>query len=262
MKKMLSLGIGNCYSIGKSFRNLEGAGSQHIPEFLMLEWYREHANYYALMDDAQEMIGYINSKIKNQKNENNLLSYQGLTIDLSKKWPILSLETLFSEYSDLKLSEIVDDTLLYKIAEERGYITKDASWNELYDQLFVNEIESKLPKTPFFLIDFPARTSPLCKVNKNKPYLSERFEMYMFGMEVANGNNENTDSKAVKRLFEKENSFRKNNNLPYSEIDEEFIKALEELNGREYAGVGLGVDRLAMIFANTTDITDIEIFYK
>lgn len=259
MKKMLAQGIGNCFAIGKSFRNLEGAGSQHIPEFLMLEWYRENAEYQKIIQDAQELIKYIKKTIDASSSN---LSYQGKTIDLNEKFEVLSLETLFPKYTGLQLSDVVKDEFLFNASQEKGYSTQNASWSQLYDQIFVNEIESKLPNTPFFLTDFPSRTSPLCKVNEGKKYLAERFEMYIFGMEVANGNNENTDSKVVKDMFVHENEYRKANKLPFAKIDEEFILALDKMSDKKYAGIGLGVDRLAMIFADTTDITDIEVFYK
>lgn len=256
LKIMLGKGIGNCFAIGKSFRNLEGAGSLHIPEFLMLEWYRENATYEKIIKDTQELIVAINSSKKT-------ITYQGRTINLDEKWEILSLVDLFKKYAGLNMEEIVDENVLFKKAEKKGYSLKGASFSSLFDQILVNEIEPNLPKMLFFLIDFPSRISPLCAIKKDKPYLSERFEFYMFGMEIANGNTENIDYKMVEDRFKKEQEYRQKNNREYSPIDTEFIEALKQMSdsGTTYAGIGLGIDRLAMIMADTALITDVELLH-
>ena len=187
IKKMLTQGIGNCFAISKSFRNLERSGSLHQPEFLMLEWYRENAVYTDIMTDVEKLFTNFGFK---------------------KNWPVLSLKKLFQKYLGLDLEKT---------------IANDKLFLEDYDQLFVNEIESKLPKTPLFLVDFPAKISPLCKPQKNNPLFAERFECYVNGIEIGNGNTENTDTKSVQKIFEQE---QKRTNLP---VDEEFLNSL--ING-------------------------------
>ncbi len=212
IKKMLTQGIGNCFAISKSFRNLERSGSLHQPEFLMLEWYRENAVYTDIMTDVEKLFTNFGFK---------------------KNWPVLSLKKLFQKYLDLDLEKT---------------IANDKLFLEDYDQLFVNEIESKLPKTPLFLVDFPAKISPLCKPQKNNPLFAERFECYVNGIEIGNGNTENTDTKSVQKIFEQE---QKRTNLP---IDEEFLNSLKIMRKKSYAGVGIGIDRLIMILQNKSSI--------
>lgn len=230
LKKMLAIGIGNCFSIGHSFRNLEALGPLHTPEFLMLEWYRKNADYTVIMSDVKKLINYIIDNIHHSD------------FNVLKHYNTFSLITLFREYTKLNLKEIIlSDKKLFDYAKEKSYQTKNASWHQLYDQIFVNEIESKLSKEPCFLIDFPSRVSPLCRPKKNKPYLAERFELYINGIELANGNTENTDIESVK------NGLRK-------PLDHEFLDSLKKMQNASYSGVGIGIDRLSMIFSNNSYI--------
>jgi elongation factor P--beta-lysine ligase len=258
LKKMLARGIGNCFAISKSFRNLEGSGSLHIPEFLMLEWYRENADYQVIMKDVRDLLSSIKTRIDDflKREHSPVVEYQNLKIDLSNPWKIYSLPDLFLQYANLNLEEIIaDDNKIVEAAQEKGYNTKNASWNELYDQIFVNEIESKLPKNkPFFLIDFPWRISPLCKPKKDKSYLAERFEFYIAGMEMGNGNTENTDCDSIKKIFADEQDKRIREKLPVPPLDQEFLNALKAMGQKQYAGIGVGIDRLSMLFANLSAI--------
>lgn len=230
LKKLLAAGMGNCFSIGHSFRNLEASGPLHTPEFLMLEWYRKNADYTAIMKDVQNLIIYIGKQVK--ESHYNVL----------KHYNIISLIALFKQYAKLDLEEIVlSDEKLFAYARKKGHQTKGASWHELFDQIFVNEIEPYLPKQPCFLIDFPSRISPLCKPKKDKPYLAERFELYINKVELANGNTENTDVESVKKGLLKP-------------IDQKFLQSLKMMDKTSYAGVGLGIDRLTMIFSNSSYI--------
>lgn len=213
IKKMLAQGIGNCFAISKSFRNLERPGSLHLPEFLMLEWYREDAIYTDIMSDVEKL--FVNFGFK-------------------KNWPVLSLKKLFQKYLDLDLEKTIANNKLF--------------FND-YDQLFVNEIESKLPKTPLFLVDFPSRISPLCKPQKNNSIFAERFECYISGIEIGNGNTENTDTKSLRKIFEQE---QKRTNLP---VDEEFLNSLKIMSKKSYAGIGIGIDRLMMVLNHKSSIS-------
>ncbi len=252
IKRMLGLGMGNCFAIGKSFRNLEQEGSQHLPEFLMLEWYRKQADYADIMEDAEELFYFMNDYIIHAVGPVSIM-YHDKKIELNQKWKKISLAELFKTKANINLQKIIeDDDLLFSIAKKRGYITDDATWGELYDQLFVNEIESSLPPEPIFITDFPSRISPLCKQKVDDPLFAERFELYIAGVEIGNGNTENTDYKYVQKIFEEEH---KKTLLP---IDEEFLNSLKKMSGNTFAGIGLGIDRLTMLFSNESSIQAIE----
>ena len=148
--------------------------------------------------------------------------------------------------------QIIDDDALFYHAKKKGYIVDGATWGQLFDQLFVNEIESELPLEPLFITDFPSRISPLCKQKKDDSLFAERFELYIGGMELANGNSENTDYEYVKKIFETEN---KRTHMP---IDEEFLNSLKKMSDSNYAGIGMGIDRLTVLFSNESSIQSIE----
>lgn len=224
IKKFLSEGIGNCFAISKSFRNIERSGSLHSPEFLMLEWYREKASYKDIMADIEKL--FIDLCPEGE------LFYNNKRIIFKKKFPVFSLKELFKKYLDINLE---------KVASDEKFLSN-------YDQLFVNSIESKLPHEPIFLVDFLSHLSPLCQPQKNNPIFAERFELYIAGIEIGNGNTENTDIRSIQRLFEDQ---QKSTNLP---IDNQFLDSLKKMRHNSYAGVGIGIDRLAMILDNKTSI--------
>jgi len=256
LKKMLAKGLDKVFSIGQTFRNLEPADVEHNPEFLMLEWYRSDANYQMIMADVEELVNAVWVEVKNYLGNNEEPRYGTEKISLNSPWKRISLETLFNQVIGVELEKSQNLEEMKKIANKLGYQTKGANWEQLFNQIMMDKIEPLLGKQPLFLIDFPAQTSPLCTIQKNKPYLAERFEVYLGGLEIGNGNNEQTDSDLVKKYFinEEENRFR--NNLPSHSIDYEFLEALKTLNdtGKDYAGIGLGVERLAMIMSNQNRI--------
>lgn len=206
LKKILAMGIDKCFSIGHSFRNLENSGTLHSPEFLMLEWYRKDATYEDIMNDLQKLFVSLIRIIENKY------------INLPKKWTVYSLPKLFKKYTKIDLLDFISNK---KNREE-------------YDKIFVNEIESRLPKDPLFIIDYPSIISPLCKPKKGNPQIAERFEFYWQGIELANGNTENTNIEFIKKNLRKP-------------IDKKFIESLNKMKDASYAGVGLGLDRLARL---------------
>lgn len=239
LKILLAKGIGDCFTISPAFRDLEQTGPIHKSEFLMLEWYRENSNYKDIMKDLEKLVIYIKKNLNNE------------SLKLPSNFQVLSLANLFKKHLNIDFREIIlNEIKLFEIAKQTNYQTKNATWQQLFDQILVNEIEPYLPREPFFLTDYPAKVSPLCQSKKDKPYLAERFEFYINRIEIANGNTENTNSQSIRKVFEKENKTR------HQPMDEEFLKALDVMNKskKTFAGAGLGIDRLTMIFNNLTDI--------
>ncbi|MCB9802067.1 MAG: hypothetical protein H6774_03180 [Pseudomonadales bacterium] len=237
LKKQLATGSGNCFSVAHSFRNLEQAGTHHSPEFLMLEWYREGANWTDIMHDVQDLFAYI-------------LSTASLPSSLQfQRWETLSLDSLFQERLGTSLKTVCERDALFELAHSLGYTTADAAWSQMFDQVFLNEIEPHLPQTPFFLVDFPVRISRLCQVQSDKPWLAERFEVYAGGLELGNGNTEELDHKAVLAYFKNEEECRGNVGISSHPIDAEFVSSLEALShtGKSYAGIGMGVGRVVEV---------------
>lgn len=257
MKRLLALGLGNSYTIGHCFRNLEAKSPTHHPEFLMLEWYRQNSDYQQIMADTKKLFAFVATnlaaKLKGVARERALSVAHW-------RWQHYSVASLWQERLGVPLEELLTEVPLARFAKRLGYQTQDSTWEQNFQQIFFNEIESRLPTTPFFLLDFPARLSPHCALQKDKPYLAARFEVYCQGVEIGNGNNEHLDAAKVRASYALERESREREGLPPLADDEVMLKALQTLkdNQQQFAGIGVGADRLTMILA---DIDDIGAFY-
>jgi elongation factor P--beta-lysine ligase len=252
LKKMLALGLKKVYAIGHSFRNKEPADIEHNPEFLMLEWYRAEADHESIMADTEALVQFLFDQLNTSKKQFNLTS----------PWPRFSLEKLFNQKLRVSLKEILSIKAIQTLAKSKGYDIEHSTWDELFNQLFMNELEVELGKEPFFLTDFPAQISPLCMPQTKKPYLAQRFEVYLNGLEIGNGNTEQTNAQLVVQHFSKEQAYRQQQNLSQPAIDQDFLQALATLHqtGKKYAGIGLGIERLVMILSGQENLADINPF--
>lgn len=258
LKVMLARGLAPVFAIGKSMRNMEGVSHKHNPEFLMLEWYRKDADFRLIMVDVQHYVLQVMKDILGEIPEE--IPFGEVKISLQTPWKEVSLETEFRSRLQCDLQILCEGDELRKFAAQKGYHTQDCTWNELFDQIVLNELEPHWPTSPFFLLDFPTRMSPLCTPQIDKPWLAERFEFYIGGMELANGNTEYTNVNAVKKEFERVQEYRRECGINVPEIDKDFLTALERMNDASYAGIGFGIDRLAMLLANVSDIRLVEPF--
>ena len=262
LKKLISQGIGNCFAISKVFRDLEDIGPTHNLEFSMLEWYEMGKNYRDIADTTQKLVLDIYHSIlkKQSKSATDLLTYQNQIINLSSPWYFFTLKELFQKFAGLDLSKNLTAEEIIATAKSKSYNTDGVTtWEPLYTQIFINEIESKLPQDkPVVIFDYPTQMSPLCLPCPNDPGFSQRFEFYIGGMEIGNAYSELNDSVVLKASFEAETKFRQDNNLPSHPYDQEFIDACGQLP--VCAGIGLGVDRLAMLFADSINIEDVIYF--
>ncbi|HEX8923452.1 MAG TPA: amino acid--tRNA ligase-related protein [Patescibacteria group bacterium] len=246
LKALMSQGLGNCFSISQCFRDLEAKGPHHQPEFTMLEWYQINSNYQKIITQTQDLIINIAQGIsKDDDNRiNYLLKYQNRTIDLTPPWPQITFQKLFSDLAG---------------------VTKLPDNEPDLNQIFLNDIEPRLPlDRPLFITDYPSFISPLAKQSsrimdfsdrKNSPasgQLAQRFELYIAGMEIANGCTENTDADLITKNFAAESDYRQKNNLPAHKIDSHF--ALDSAALPPTAGCGLGLDRLSMLFADVNSL--------
>ncbi len=262
LKKLISTGIGNCFSLAHVARNNETIGPAHNLEFMMLEWYEIGKTVTNIATSTEKLINTIYQGILKYQNKRptNLLTCQNHTIDLTPPWHRFTLSHLFQKYANIKLSDNLDFTDIKKTAAAKGYNTDGVTtWEPLYTQIFINEIEPNLPTDkPVFISDYPTQLSPLCKPCPDQLGFSQRFEFYIGGMEIGNAYTELTNSKTLQKNFARERRFRLQHQLPTPPIDQNFIKSTNSLP--ECAGIGLGVDRLAMLFTDTTNIADVLYF--
>lgn len=224
LKKLLAAGLGNSFAISKCFRNLEDTGTIHHFEFTMLEWYELGKDYRDIASKTHKLINYIAQRIGHKKYKR--VNYR--------------LADLFRDYAATNLDRLL-----------RSPHFSEPDFN----QLFLNKIEPRLPTDSLvYIFDYPTRLSPLAKPIKGTPF-SERFEVYLGGIEIGNGNTESTDSAAIKKSFEAEQAYRLAHQLPTHPIDNDFITACGQLP--PCAGIGLGLDRLAMILSSAHTLTEV-----
>ena len=253
LKKLIVAGIGNCYSITKSFRNMETDSHTHNPEFTILEWYRIGATYTSLMEDCKNLVLSINHAL----GHGDTLTYQGVTFDLAGVWEKITIKEAFLKWAGINFDEFLDDTTARKIAKEKGYTVVDKNtWEELYDQIFLNEVEPHLGKTkPTIIYEFPGCLAALSKKKESDTRYAERFEWYIGGLELGDCYTELTDWKEQQDRFDAELAEVKRLGKTTYDYDHDFIDALK-VGMPDTSGIAVGLDRLIMLLADTTRIAD------
>jgi elongation factor P--(R)-beta-lysine ligase len=260
LKKLMVAGLGNCFSLTKSFRNMETQSLLHNPEFTMVEWYRAPATYKDIMVDCEELVLHIHTHLqrmaKNDTQKSNQLIYQGKTIDLEAPWEKISVAEAFSRWAKVDFNTFFNMDTAKRIAQSKGYaVEPETTWEQIYNQIFLNEIEPHLGQgKPTILYDFPGSMAALCKKSSD-PRFAERFEFYIQGLELGDCYGELTDWKEQKDRFDKElEEIRRQGKTSY-DYDHDFIDALKA-GLPESSGVAVGVDRLVMLFADVINIAD------
>jgi len=234
MKQLLAAGYSRIFQICKCFRNNE-RGRQHLPELTMLEWYRTEGTYNDLMDDCQDLIGFIAEKITGS----NHLRYQGHAIHLEAPWPRLTVDEAFRQFAAMEVEEA---------------LAKDC-----FEEILVNDIEPNLGITqPLFLCDYPAALGALARLKPENHLVAERFELYVAGTELCNGFSELTDPLEQRKRFESEQKLRQSLHKPVYPMPQKFLTSLNDMPAA--CGNALGLDRLVMLFADTADIDEVVAF--
>jgi lysyl-tRNA synthetase class 2 len=236
MKRLLASGTGAIYQISKVFRN-EEQGKLHNPEFTMLEWYQSDYDHHQLM---QELELFLNLFAMNHCEK---ISYGEIFLEHT------GLDPHTCDINELKL-----------MAQQHGLSSTIDERSALLDFIFSYKISSTLGSTnPLFVYDYPACQCALAKLSDSTPKLAERFELYINGMEIANGFHELTDADEQLARFEQDLALRKKENRPDLSIDHLFLDALNH-GLPECAGVAVGIDRLLMAMTGTKDIREVLAF--
>lgn len=257
LKKLMVAGLGNCYSITKAFRNMETQSKLHNPEFTVLEWYRVHADYFDIMKDCEQLVVDIAKTLGKRKT----LMYQGTQINLTPPWERLSVSEAFKKYAFIDFDAFLDENKARQISKRKGYrVEENNTWEELYNQIFLNEVEKYLGQgRPTILYDFPSAVAALSQRKTSDPRFCERFEFYIKGLELGDCYGELTDPTESKKRFEFQMKEIVRLGKTSYEYDQDFIDALK-VGLPKCSGIAVGVDRLAMLFADVTDITDVLFF--
>jgi len=231
MKRLLASGFPKIFQISKCFRRGE-RGDCHLPEFSLLEWYRTGIDYHLLMDECEELIRFVSQRL----DMGGKIPYRANKIDLKKPWQRISVSAAFDRYASTSL----------KSALEKG----------CYDRVMVEEIEPNLGMImPTFLYDYPAAMAALARLKPVNRALAERFEIYIAGLELANGFSELNDPAEQRFRFERELQIRDAEGKETYPMPERFLRSLEHMP--DAAGIALGVDRFAMLFSGALKIDEV-----
>lgn len=233
MKRLLAAGSGSIYQLSHVFR-AESPGRRHLSEFTMLEWYRVGLDYYQLMD---EVIAFV------------------IALGLDRP-DTLTYAEAFQAALGIDPHTVAPETLR-QLAIEQGWGTANADRHALLDFLFSAVVMAQPDhKKPLIIYDYPECMAALATLKERRPAVSERFELFLNGMEIANGFNELTDVDEQKKRFAAELKQRCENNLHQPPLDTHFLNALKRGLPKS-AGVAFGLDRLMMVLTGKDDIREV-----
>lgn len=254
MKRLLVGGLERIYQITPCFRGKE-SGTLHNPEFHMLEWYRAWERLEDVVEDMQQVV--FQSAQTSPNMEGGKLVYGENRIDLTPPWPQHSVNECFKQHLGLNLGDLLNGPLLKQAAMEQGFGRELQDYDDGFEAVFHrlwNLIEPRLGlRQPLIVYDWPAQQASLAQLRSDDPRWAERAELYIAGMELANGFGELTDPNQQRKRFEQENEIRLSLGLETFALDEAFLCSLQE-GMPPSAGMALGVERLVMLLGNLTDI--------
>ena len=255
LKRLIVGGFDKVYEINRNFRN-EGLSTRHNPEFTMIEFYQTYSNYNDLIKLTEKLIQSISSEVLG----NTKINYQNSTIDLSLPFNIMTmLESIDKFNSDITINQLNDMSITRNYAEKIGVkIEEHYGLGKIQTEIFEKTVEHKLIK-PTFITDYPTEVSPLAKRKEGNDLVTERFEFFIGGYEIANGFSELNDPVDQLNRFKKQKNTKEiiDNNL--ATLDHDYIEALE-YGMPPTAGEGIGIDRLVMLLTNSESIKDVILF--
>ena len=254
LKRLIVGGFRRVFEINRNFRN-EGISTIHNPEFTMLEFYQAYADYHDLMDLTEQLFHTLSLEVCG----GTTVDYQGQSISLATPWRRLSYLDSIVEVNQLDREVLSDHKKAVDAANRLGVdMTPQASHVEILVNLFEATVEPTLIQ-PTFITDFPIEISPLARKKESNPALTDRFELFIGGRELANGFSELNDPLDQRQRFEAQVALRDAGDDEAHYLDEDFIRALE-YGMPPTAGEGIGIDRLVMLLTNQASIRDVILF--
>ncbi len=255
LKRLIVGGFDRVYEINRNFRN-EGVSTQHNPEFTMLELYRAYATYEDLIDMVEALLHGMSDSILGTPK----VTYQGEEIDFSKQFARMTVKEVILKFNpDLDKGKLRDRDYLLGVCEKLGIHVKDSYGpGKLQIEIFEKTGEENL-REPTFVTQYPTEVSPLSRKNDADPFLTDRFEFFVVGREIANGFSELNDSEDQAQRFKAQVADRDAGDDEAMAYDHDYIRALE-YGMPPKAGIGVGIDRLVMLFTDSPSIRDVLLF--
>jgi len=255
LKRLVVGGVERVFEINRNFRN-EGLSTTHNPEFTMLEFYQAYADYHDLMDLTEEMMRGICSEVL----KTDSIQYGEEVYDFGKPLTRMTLkESILHFNPELSEDELDDIDSATTIAENLSIPVKESyGLGKIQLEIFEKTVEEKL-KDPTFITSFPTEVSPLARKNDENPFVTDRFEFFVGGGEIANGFSELNDSEDQAERFKAQVAEKEAGDEEAMHFDEDYIRALE-YGLPPTAGEGIGIDRLVMLFTNSHTIRDVILF--
>jgi lysyl-tRNA synthetase class 2 len=255
LKRLVVGGFERVYEINRNFRN-EGISTRHNPEFTMLEFYQAYADYKDMMDMTEAMIRYLAENILGKLE----IECQGTLIDLTQSFPRIGLRDSILQFNPALKPGQLDDIDQARTLANQNEIATPAHFGlgKIQMELFEKLVEKKLQQ-PTFITHFPKEVSPLSRANDDNDFITDRFEFYAGGQEIANGFSELNDPEDQAARFREQLKAREAGDLEAMSFDQDYITALE-YGLPPTAGEGIGIDRLVMLFTNSASIRDVILF--
>ncbi|MFN7086289.1 MAG: lysine--tRNA ligase [Burkholderiales bacterium] len=255
LKRLVVGGFEKVFEINRNFRN-EGISTRHNPEFTMLEFYAAYLSYEDLMDFIQTMLREVTQAVLGT----TVVPYQGRAIDLSRPFERLTITAAIKKYRPEIGDEILNDraALIAKLQQMDIAYKPEDSVGGLQLTLFENTCETELFQ-PTYIIDYPAEVSPLARRSDSRPEITERFELYIAGREIANGFSELNDPEDQAARFLDQARQKDAGDAEAMHYDADYIRAIE-YGLPPTAGAGIGIDRLAMLLTDSPSIRDVILF--
>ncbi len=255
LKRLVVGGFERVFEINRNFRN-EGLSTQHNPEFTMLEFYQAYADYHDLMDLTEDMFREIASKLLGSLT----FTYQEIELDFSKPFARLPMKKAILQFNpNMKEADLVTLESAKKIAKQLEIPVQDGfGLGKILVEIFEKTVEHQLIQ-PTFITEYPAEISPLARCNDDDEFITDRFELFIAGREIANGFSELNDPEDQAERFRKQMQDKAAGNEEAMPYDADYITALE-YGLPPTAGEGIGIDRLVMLFTNSPSIRDVILF--
>jgi lysyl-tRNA synthetase class 2 len=254
LKRLVVGGLERVFEINRNFRN-EGISIKHNPEFTMLEFYMAYATYEDLMELNEELFTEVLQRICG----GNIIEYQGETIDFTPPWPRITLFDALKDMGGVKEAVLHDKKSAADFALEcQINLAERDGHGQILTKIFDHLVEPKLIR-PTFIIGYPTEVSPLSRRNDQNPHITDRFELFIGGREIANAFTELNDPVDQRGRFEHQVALRETGDEEALFMDEDYLRALE-YGMPPTAGEGIGIDRVVMLLTDSPSIRDVILF--